>query len=944
MADKNNHEHGKGVDRSKPMDIICALITLRDDLKKWVANNLRVKLDKNLGVDNANKILSIDAEGNIIPIDNTTGGGSGGDFEQVQADWEENDATSNAYIKNRPFYVNQYNLPFQRMTFEPSTYNSNVYKTSLIGLVAADGVEGQEYVVEWDGVEYVTTCRKVTFDLVNNDLINSIRLDRVIGNPALWNSEGVIESHEQDSGEPFFLQLSTTLNTVANGVGMDLDCVITKDTSPIHTIRVFGTDNVVQLDEKFIPDSVKLPSVTEDDNGKTIGVVGGEWSIVDMPEGGNGGSVHWDDVTGKPFIKENKRIFVDHSKVDTSIAFTSAELNATFVRLTEETLSRNEIIGATLNAIAPSGETISKTISYGDIYHADSNCLSIMADILPILVCYRSGQYTVSIAGIQTTIQVPEPGCYTTDAVIDQFVSSEISTGIPNEYLDNKCLSILETSSKPTEILHEIEFTNQWNDLFNVFAYLNPIDEETFNTWNANTEPVIVKYDNVEYICMPQALSFNGESGISVGNLASFEGGTGNNEPFAITCGYDNVSGLYFAIIGSTVDMEPTAHSVAIYLQDETYKIKDEYLEDFIKEINSKIKVYQVGDLSEIIETPAQGDQAIVTSTIKDDLKSYTAYIWDETLNEGAGNWVAMDGNYNAENVYFANDMMVTKEIGYITLDKGRGTIPSKGKNLAQVFEDMFVKEQNPTTINPSVSITLTGAGSYEVGTTVTDISYSASFEDGEYSYGPEPTGVTVRAWEIKDSNDNTVNENATNGNISDITVTDSTNYFITAKATHTDGDPPLTNKGNNCTDASKQIVADTKDKKSGSITGYRKTFYGTTTTKADTLGSSDIRALSGKSDSALANGSNFSITIPVGAVRVIIAYPASLRNLTSVLDKNDSNANIVSSFIARSGSDAGISVPVYDATGNSGAMDYKVYILDYAKAITVENTYEVTI
>lgn len=63
------------------MTIIEALVQLRDDLKKWVANNLKVKLDKNLGVDNANKILSIDAEGNIIPIDNTTGGGGGGDFE-----------------------------------------------------------------------------------------------------------------------------------------------------------------------------------------------------------------------------------------------------------------------------------------------------------------------------------------------------------------------------------------------------------------------------------------------------------------------------------------------------------------------------------------------------------------------------------------------------------------------------------------------------------------------------------------------------------------------------------------------------------------------------------------------------------------------------------------------------------------------------------------------
>jgi hypothetical protein len=51
------------------MNIIDALKQLRNDLKKWVANNLKVKLDKNLGVDNANKILSIDAEGNITSIE-----------------------------------------------------------------------------------------------------------------------------------------------------------------------------------------------------------------------------------------------------------------------------------------------------------------------------------------------------------------------------------------------------------------------------------------------------------------------------------------------------------------------------------------------------------------------------------------------------------------------------------------------------------------------------------------------------------------------------------------------------------------------------------------------------------------------------------------------------------------------------------------------------------
>ena len=922
------------------MTIIEALVQLRDDLKKWVANNLKVKLDKNLGVDNANKILSIDAEGNIIPIDNTTGGGGGGDFEQVQADWEENDATSNAYIKNRPFYVNQYNLPFQRMTFEPSTYNSNVYKTSLIGLVAADGVEGQEYVVEWDGVEYVTTCRDVTFDLVNNDVIGGIELKRTIGNPALWNSEGVIESQEQDSGEPFFLQLDTTLNAVGNSaVGMDLDCVITKDTSPIHTIRIFGTDNVVQLDEKFIPDSVKLPTVTEDDNGKTIGVVDGEWSVVDMPEGGSGGPVHWDDVTDKPFVKENKHIFVDHSKVDTSIAFTSAELNATFVRLTEEVLSKDELIGATITATFASGDKISGIVSESNIQFEDNNGLILFVEDLPIAVFYKAGQYTANIYGVETTVQVPKAGSYTTDYAVTNLASSEITTNVTREYLDNKCLSILEISSKPTEFLHKIEFTNEWNDSFRVFTYLNPIDEETFNAWNANTEPVIVNYDDVEYICMPQALSFNGDSGIAVGNLASFEGGTGNNEPFAITCGYDNVSGLYLAIIGSTVDMEPAAHSVAIHLQDETYKIKDEYFEDFRKEISEeissisgpKIKVYQVGSLSEIIEIPAQGDQAIVTNTIKDDLKSYTAYIWDEALNEGAGNWVAMDGNYNAENVYFDEDLITTVPVGNITLTNGQATIEATGKNLKQVFDMIYRQEKNPEIIPPSISISAPNNRAYEVGSKVTP-SYSGSYNPGSYEFGPE-TGVTASNWKAT-NNITTESISGREGSFEEYIVNDDSNYVITISASLSVGAVPNTNLGNPYQDG--QISAQEKvEVKSNAITGYRNTFYGTLTHQ-DELTSAIIRSLT-SSSKALSNGSTFEIDILQGCKRVVIAYPSDLRNMTSVIDVNDSNANIVTAFQ---------SPQLIQVKGAADGYDkeYKVYTLDFANPYNTNNKYIVTI
>jgi hypothetical protein len=106
---------------------------------------------------------------------------------------------------------------------------------------------------------------------------------------------------------------------------------------------------------------------------------------------------------------------------------------------------------------------------------------------------------------------------------------------------------------------------------------------------------------------------------------------------------------------------------------------------------------------------------------------------------------------------------------------------------------------------------------------------------------------------------------------------------------------------------------------------------------KPEELLSDDIRSLVGKSKKNLFNGSSFSINVPVGALRVLIAYPATLRDLTSVLDKNDSNSNIVSGFGTPN------IVQVVGAN-NYDAIDYKVYTLNYANPYNTSNIYTVTI
>jgi hypothetical protein len=90
------------------------------------------------------------------------------------------------------------------------------------------------------------------------------------------------------------------------------------------------------------------------------------------------------------------------------------------------------------------------------------------------------------------------------------------------------------------------------------------------------------------------------------------------------------------------------------------------------------------------------------------------------------------------------------------------------------------------------------------------------------------------------------------------------------------------------------------------------------------------------KSGQALSKGSSVVVPVPLGAYRVVFAYPATLQDLTSVKDKNAMGSEIVSGFKKTS-----LSIP-----GNNSypAIDYKVYYIDYAEANDKENEYTFTI
>lgn len=346
-------------------------------------------------------------------------------------------------------------------------------------------------------------------------------------------------------------------------------------------------------------------------------------------------------------------------------------------------------------------------------------------------------------------------------------------------------------------------------------------------------------------------------------------------------------------------------------------------------------KTFQVSSLEEITETElAVGDTAIVKTAIYTDAEneannkySYTGYVYNGSA------WTAMDGNYNADNVYFSDDMLVTKEIGYITLNNGQGTIPSKGKNLSEVFEAMFVKEQNPTTTQPSVSLTFSEAKAYEVGTVVSP-TYSATFNAGSYTYGPT-TGVTVTSWEISDTAGNTAS--TASGGFNDVTVADNTNYKITAKANHTAGAIPLTNKKNEY--AAGKIAAGSKTKTSGAITGYRSFFYGVldTSSAEAPLTSAIVRGLT--NGGAYNASKTFTLNGSATAKRIVIAVPSNSTRagLKEVILTSAMNTPVTDSYVKTT---AAVKV---EGVNGATAIDYTVWTYEPA-AIDAGEVHKITL
>ena len=283
----------------------------------------------------------------------------------------------------------------------------------------------------------------------------------------------------------------------------------------------------------------------------------------------------------------------------------------------------------------------------------------------------------------------------------------------------------------------------------------------------------------------------------------------------------------------------------------------------------------------------------------------------------------------NEDTFVFEKDLEVMYTLGkYNGTLASKKTIPAKGKTFAAVWNDIFLKEENPKTTQPSLTVASSNIGAYEAGTKVS-IAYTSTFSAGSYTYGPA-TGVTASNYKISFNGETLT---AASGTFAEVQVTDAMNLKITGTFDHTAGAVPVTNIGNEY--AAGQINAATNKAASTpgtALTGYRNMFFGTLTAKNE-LTSSVIRGLPVKQQ--VANVANKEIAIPVGALRVVFAVPSS-KTITSITDTNGLGAQIFSSF-------TNIKVNVEGAEGYE-AKEYNVYYMDYATPNDKANSYKVTV
>jgi hypothetical protein len=163
-------------------------------------------------------------------------------LKKHRGNWDQNDPTSDDYIKNRPFYTDETNKETVVKT-KTFTATNPYWWGSPFAFIP---VVGETYKVTWDGKEYI--C---------------------IGKIAVWGGKYIgnisIDDDGPDTGEPFWYYWYDS-----SDYGM---CV--RDQGK-HTIAIEKI-KIVKIDKKYLPDDINIDLAP-------VAKSGNYWDLEDLPE------------------------------------------------------------------------------------------------------------------------------------------------------------------------------------------------------------------------------------------------------------------------------------------------------------------------------------------------------------------------------------------------------------------------------------------------------------------------------------------------------------------------------------------------------------------------------------------------------------------------------------------------------------------------------------
>ena len=256
--------------------------------------------------------------------------------------------------------------------------------------------------------------------------------------------------------------------------------------------------------------------------------------------------------------------------------------------------------------------------------------------------------------------------------------------------------------------------------------------------------------------------------------------------------------------------------------------------------VKGAFKAVRVGDPSNpeetskfgLIFTPVEGEEVVIDLDKEKFLQSASLDDDGHTLR------LVLTDNSEVEIdlaaiVATADTVKTTAEV---TLTTAWGLLKPGDKidantSIQQLLIKALSKDVEPSAINPSATVSLSGAGAKEVGTEFTP-SFTVNYTDGKYRLVVNGQNIDTNAncavttYAVSDTSDNTSDQRT--GSFDAFTVTEDTNYKVTATVSYGQGDMPKTYLGSDH-ETVRIAAGTTSAATSGTITGYRSYFYGYT-------------------------------------------------------------------------------------------------------------------